>query len=112
MKRNIYLTAALLSLSITIIGSVYAANIMKNENDALAIRTTKISLSQAVSIAEQQVAGKAVRAELEENNDHLVFDVEVVQGQKVMDVEVDPTSGKILSTTEDKADQDDEQDKN
>ncbi|MBU0965666.1 MAG: PepSY domain-containing protein [Proteobacteria bacterium] len=111
MKRNIYLVAALAALSVTIIGSAYAANVMKNDNDALAIQTTKIGLVQAVTIAEQQVVGRAVRAELEEHNDQWVFDVEVVNGMKVMDVEVDSASGKVLAATEDKADRDDEQDK-
>jgi uncharacterized membrane protein YkoI len=111
MKRNIYLAAALAALSVTIIGSAYAANVRENDNDALAIQTAKISLAQAVSAAEQQVAGKASRAELEKYKDQWVFDVEVVNGMKVMDVKVDPASGKVLAATDDKGDHDDGQDK-
>lgn len=36
------------------------------------------------------------------------FDVEVVNGRKVMDVKVDPTSGQVILATEDKADHDDD----
>jgi len=107
MKRKFYL-AALSILSASAIASAYAAD--STENDALAIGTAKISMTQAVTAAEQHVGGKAARAEYERHNSQLVFDVEVVKGNKVMDVKVDSTSGKVISAAEDKADRDDEHD--
>lgn len=107
MKRSLSLIAITL-LSTTAICSSYAADVEKN--DALAITTTKISLAQAVDAAEQHVAGKASRAELEKHKDQLVFDIEVVSGNKVMDVKVDPENGKVLAAEEDKADHDQEHD--
>ncbi|MBE0612885.1 MAG: PepSY domain-containing protein [Burkholderiales bacterium] len=108
MKRKIYL-AALAALSATAIGSAYAA--MDIENDALAVGSAKIGLIQAVTAAEQQVGGKASRAEFEKHKGQWVFDVEVVNGKKVMDVKVDSTSGKVIAAVEDKTDRDDEHDK-
>jgi uncharacterized membrane protein YkoI len=108
MKRNFYL-AALAAFTIASIGSSYAAK--SAENDALAIATAKISLTQAVTAAEQHTGGKCARAEYERHKGQWVYDVEVVQNTKVMDVKVDPTSGTIISATEDKADRDDEHDK-
>ncbi len=109
MKRTLYLTAfAMLSTTIAI-SSSYATNVPKN--DALVSPETKISLSQAVTTAERHITGKASRAELEKHEGQWVFDVEVINGQKVVDVKVDPKSGKVLAATEDKADRDDEQDK-
>ncbi len=107
LKRKIYLTA-LAVLSATAIGSAYAAKAM--ENDALAIETAKIGLTQAVTTAEQHVGGKASRAEFEKHKGQWVFDIEVVTGKKVMDVKVDPTSGKVIAEIEDKADRDDDHD--
>ncbi|MBX9810609.1 MAG: PepSY domain-containing protein [Burkholderiales bacterium] len=107
MKRTVYLTA-LAALSATAIGTAYAAKAM--ENDALAIETAKIGLTQAVTAAEQQVGGKASRVEFEKHKGQWVFDVEVVNGKKVMDVKVDSTSGKVIAATEDKADRDDDHD--
>jgi len=107
MKRKLYLIAFAV-FSTTAVGYAYAANAM--ENDALAIQSAKTSLAQAVTVAEQHVAGKASRAEFEKHKDKWLFDVEVVSGKKVMDVEVDPESGKVLTATEDRADGDDEHD--
>ncbi len=108
MKRSLSLVAIAL-LSTTAICTSYAAGV--KENDALAVQTTKISLTQAVDAAEKHVAGKASRAELEKHKDQLVFDVEVVSGNKVMDVKVDPENGKVLAAKEDKADQDHDEDR-
>ena len=108
MKRNIYL-AALAALSAIAIGSAYAAK--SAENDALAISGAKIGMTQAVTAAEEHVGGKASKAEYERHKGQWVFDVEVVKDRKVMDVTVDPTSGKVLAAVEDKTDHDDDHDK-
>lgn len=107
MQRKFHL-AALSILSATAIGTAYAA--ASAENDALDIGSATITMTQAVTAAEQHVGGKAARAEYERHNKQLVFDVEVVKGNTVMDVKVDPNSGKVISATEDKADSDDEHD--
>ena len=108
MKQRIYL-AAFAILSVTAITSTYAA--VTHENDAQAIESAKISLTQAVNAAEQHVGGKAARAEYESHKGKWVFDVEVVKGKQVMDVTVDPISGKVVSSSEDKTDHDDAYDK-
>ena len=107
MKRKLYL--ALATLSAATIGSAYAAKSV--ENDALAVATSKISMTQAVTAAEQHVGGKASRAEYEKHKGQWVFDVEVVKGTKVMDVKVDPTNGKVIAAVEDKTDHDDAHDR-
>lgn len=62
--------------------------------------------------AEQHANGKASKAEYERTNKRgqWVYDVEVVAGAKVFDTKVDPTSGAVLSSTQDKVDNDDEHD--
>ncbi len=108
MKRKIYL-AALAALTAITIGTAYAAK--SSENDALAITGAKISLTQAVTAAEQHVGGKASRAEYEHHKGQWVFDVEVVKDKKVMDVKVNPTSGSVIVAAEDKTEHDDHHDK-
>ena len=108
MKQK-YNLLAFAAFSVAAIATAYAA--ISPENDALAIETAKISMTQAVTTAEQHVGGKAARAEYERHNGQWVFDVEVVKGKKVMDVKVDSTSGKVISAAEDKTDRDDEHDK-
>jgi uncharacterized membrane protein YkoI len=108
MNRRLYpaIVAAAVALAV---GGAYAATSSK-ENDALAISTAKIGLSQAVSAAEQHVGGKASRAEYERHKGQWVFDVEVVKDKTVTDLKVDPATGKVIAATEDKADRDDDND--
>ncbi len=98
-------TAALLSIG------VYAAA-TGSQNDATAVTQPNISLTQAISAAEQHAKGKASKAEYERGakRDQWVYDVEIVAGAKVFDVKVDPGTGAVLSSTEDKIDSDDEHD--
>jgi len=104
MKRK-YNFLVFAVFSVAAITTAYAA--ISPENDALAIASAKVSLTQAVTTAEQHVGGKAARAEYEHHRGQWVFDVKVVKGKQVMEVKVDPNSGKILSTVEDTTDHDD-----
>ena len=74
------------------------------ENDAALLSNAKISLTQAIAAAEQHAQGKAVRAELEDENGTLVYGVEVASGTRTTDVKVDINNGKILSAQADQAD--------
>src|SRR3981081_39834 len=106
MKRTLLIPVAA-ALAALAAGAGYAAN---GENDALAITGAKIDLAKAVAAAEQHVGGKAAKAEYERHKGQWGYDVEVVKDKKVMDVKVDAASGKVISATEDKADQDDDHD--
>ena len=106
-----YRTTKLSLLAIALAAAGTAAFAAKQmENDALAIAKANIPLAQAVTSAEQHAKGKAVRAEYEHSKQGWVYEVEVVSGTKVFDVRVDPDKGAVLSSTEDKADSDDEHD--
>jgi uncharacterized membrane protein YkoI len=105
MKRKVYLTALAALSTAVVVGSAYAAK--ETENDALAISSAKVGLGQAVAAAEQHVGGKASRAEYEHHKGQWVFYVEVVKGKSVMDVKVDPASGRVIEASVDKADNDD-----
>src|ERR1700682_1228029 len=110
MKRRILVPAVVAAVSVLAIGGGYAAA-NSRETDALAITTAKVDLAKAVAAAEQHVGGKASKAEYERLKGQWVYDIEVVKDKKVMDVRVDATSGGVISATEDKADKDNEHDK-
>ena len=95
MKHQFSLAALAVAISVAV-GTAYAGK--SPENDAVAIGTAKIGLVQAITAAEQHVGGKASRAEFEKHKGQWVFDVEVVSGKKVMDVTVDSSSGKVISS--------------
>jgi uncharacterized membrane protein YkoI len=112
MKRKLSVSLAAALAAAAIGGGAYAAKADK-EDDAVAIVNAKVTLTQAVTAAEQHVGGKAAKAEFEQSkNGKWTFDVEVVKDAKtVMDVKVDADTGKVLSATADTADHDDENDK-
>ncbi len=107
---NRYSKLSLLVLAITTGSAVPYAASQGMENDAAAITKAKISLTQAVTVAEQHASGKASRAEYENSKNGWLYDVEVVNGSKVFDVKVDADKGTIISSAEDKADRDDDHD--
>lgn len=108
MKQNV-LSPALALVMVSISSAAFANNMM--QNDALTPFPAQISLTKAISIAEQYAKGTASKAEWEQDDDQWFFDVEVVNGPKVMDVKVDPQSGNILAVKLDKADHDDNRDR-
>ncbi|MBK1724585.1 PepSY domain-containing protein [Thiocystis violacea] len=103
MNSKLSYTAALTTLCLAGFGGAYAAG--SDQNDALGIKDAGISLTQAISAAEQHVGGKAASAEYEHEDGRWIFEVEVVKGTEVMDVEVDPASGQVLRAVSDKADE-------
>ncbi|MCD4500325.1 PepSY domain-containing protein [Chromobacterium vaccinii] len=74
------------------------------ESDVLAASKARIPLTQAIMAAERHANGKAIRAEYEHAS--LGWAYAVASGGKVLDVRVDPDSGTVVSSREDKADRD------
>lgn len=107
---NRYSKLSLLAAAIAAAGTVAYAAQGNMENDAMAIGKAKISLVQAVTTAEQHASGKAAKAEYENSKHGWVYDVEVVSGAKVFDVKVDADKGTVISSAQDKADHDDDND--
>jgi uncharacterized membrane protein YkoI len=102
---------SVLAIAIVATGTVAYAAKSSVENDAMAINKAKIPLTQAVTAAERHANGKASRAEFEHSRQGWVYDVEIVSGPKVYDVKVDADKGTVISSSEDKADHDDDGDK-
>jgi uncharacterized membrane protein YkoI len=58
----------------------------------------KISLAQAITSAETQVGGRAIEAELDEG-DQLVYEIEILKDDQLVEVQVNGRDGKILDST-------------
>jgi len=109
MKTKLHQTAAVTTLLLAGLGGgALAAGTA--QNDALGINDAGISLTQAIASAEQQIGGKASKAEYEHEDGRAVFEVEVVKGNEVMDVQVDPADGRVLASAQDKSDQGEDED--
>jgi len=63
----------------------------------------KITLNQAIAAALKEVpGGKAFEAESERENNKLAFEIEVISGDKFMEVQIDAMTGKVLEVEEQK----------
>ncbi|MFD0027421.1 PepSY domain-containing protein [Streptomyces sp. NPDC055059] len=62
------------------------------------LKTAKVTASDAIAAALKSVPGTAVSAELDDENDHVVWEVEVLNGTTWHDVLVDPATGKVTGS--------------
>ncbi|MBX3618986.1 MAG: PepSY domain-containing protein [Rhizobacter sp.] len=107
MKSKIVIPALVLAAGVATAGGLaYAKQTGVTGNDAVTdLAKAKVSLVQAVNVAEAQAGGKAIKAELDGEDGQLDFIVEVVTADsKVFDVRVDATGGKVVSSKQDSAD--------
>lgn len=113
MKRATRLSIAAAGVVAALSVGVFAATDDKRPNDAMVTPQANISLVEAIGAAERHIGGKATRAEYERTAERgaWAYDVEVVTSSKVFDVRVDPTSGAVMSATEDRIESDDEHDR-
>lgn len=98
-----------LSLLVVLAFCTAAIAAKRSENDASGIEGSKLSLVQAIALAERNVNGKATRAEFESTVLGRVFEVEVVNGDKVYDVRIDAEQATVISAVEDANDHDDDE---
>ncbi|MCE1249481.1 MAG: PepSY domain-containing protein [Comamonadaceae bacterium] len=100
------------TISLTLLAAVLAASgaatyAAQHEagNDALAAAQAPITLTQAIAAAEQHVNGKAAKAEFERGKHGAAhYEVEVVQGTQVFDVQVDAHKGTVIASQLDRHD--------
>jgi uncharacterized membrane protein YkoI len=76
---------------------------VKGQQEVAFAQMAKISLPDAVNIVLHNYPGKAIKAELMNWDDYLVYKVEIVTTENtVMDFTVDAGSGNILNTAPEK----------
>ena len=77
-----------------------SAAMARGEHDRAPVDVSKatVTMSQAIATAEQQAGGKATRAKLENETGKLVYEIKVAGKDKVTEVKVDATDGKILAS--------------
>ncbi len=112
MKRMMTVIGGVVLTALIAIGGVsakqakHAGSIqVKSDDEAAFAGMAKISLDSAVNAAMQAVPGKALKVELENENGHLVYGVEIAKADKqVVDVKVDAGNGKVLKIGTDQKD--------
>ena len=87
-------------------GVAFATQAADPEKDAVAdLAKASVTLGQAVTTAEAQLNGRATRAALDSEGGAVAYRVEVVAADnRVFDLRIDATDGKVLSSRQDAAD--------
>ncbi len=71
----------------------------RGEHEALVDASkASVTMSQAIAAAEQQAGGKATHAKLENETGKLLYEIKVAGKDKVTEVKVDATDGKVLAS--------------
>ena len=99
MKQRLAAAIVVTVVAAAIGGVAYGAR--ASESDVLAFAKARISLTQAIAIAEQSVGGKAAKAGFEHTSQKRTYEVEIVKDGKVMDVKVDADTGNVISSSDD-----------
>ena len=89
--------------SLLAMGAAQASDTARHEAQAMA--KAKISLTQAIHMAEMQGNGQAISAEYEfKNGDPAYYEVKVLRndGQKLTQYELDPNTGKVKEVKDEK----------
>ena len=114
-KPSILTKSVLIALSVLGIGTLAIASGQipavsgAKVSDAVAIATSKISLEQAITIAQKTIKGDLISAEFDQN-DYMAggeYEVKFIAGDMEHEVKIDASSGKILKSKQEKMDQDD-----
>lgn len=96
LAKILPITALLLAVSSS---AAYAGD----KKDLKRLEAAKLTLTEAIAIAEKAQEGKAIDAELDGTRDgKVVYDVTVVKGKRFYEVRVDAVDGNVLRTVEDK----------
>ncbi len=88
-------------------GLAFAKESGRQDNDAAKLASAKVTLQQAIAMAEQQAGGQAVSADFQQEKGVARIEVEVAGPQGVKTVLVDAQTGQVTTThAADQADED------
>ena len=97
MKHANRLLAALLMTG-GLAGTIYAVHVNASDDvEPKMAMNAKVTLTDAIDIALENVPGMPIGVDLEYENDIMFWDVEILDdSQQVFEVEIDATSGDVL----------------
>jgi len=110
MKKTMTLIGCVVLATLLAIGGAFAQKAnhtgsiqIKSDDEAALAEMAKISLNSAVSKALKAVPGKVLKVELENENNYLVYGVEIAKpDHQIADVKVDAGNGKVLKIDADR----------
>src|SRR5688572_20914441 len=83
-------------------GLLFSGVALADKNEAKRLSEAKISLTEAIAIAEKNQGGEAYDASLDTDGMGLNYEVDVAVGDKTFEVNVDAVSGEVGKVKEDR----------
>jgi len=119
MKKALMIFGGIMLAGLIALGAGYAQQAgiagsikVSDQEEAKFAEKAAISMDAAVNAALKQVPGKVLKVELENENDYLVYGVEIVKADKtIADVKVDAGNGKVLKIDTDSDDKEEHEGK-
>lgn len=106
LKGLFALPAAVLAL-----GLAASPALASDDEDGRAAAQADVSLNEAAAIAEGEVPGKTVEAELDDEDGRLVYEIEVAAEDGVTEIHVDAHDGSIVGREPEEGDDDEDDDR-
>lgn len=110
--RRLYLTPFIVSATSAFILS-FAATVADaggkdNIKIGYALANAKISLAEAVKQTETQLNGTVLKADLEREHGHYIYEIDIAKDATVTEVKFDPKSGTLRNSDVDPIDEDEQ----
>lgn len=94
----------LLAMSTMVVGLCVAATVQADRETIAQLANAKISLTEAIAIAETDLGGVAYEAKLDDDSFAPEYEVEVAVDGTAWEITIDGVSGKVLRTKEERDD--------
>lgn len=103
MKNNLnkLLTIGIMSGAIALSSNAAMAGMLDDDMDAKQLETVKVTITDAIAKAKTKQTGTVIKAELEDEDGKLVYEVEFMDNGEEKEMLVDAMTGEVTAGDDD-----------
>ena len=96
VRSKLIPVAVLAAVALSGVPAAFAASKKSEDSPEIAaVLSAKTTLGQAISAAEQETGGRALKAEMHNEKDTYLYEIETVAKDQLAEVLIDPATGKV-----------------
>lgn len=109
LTKSIIIVLSIAGISTAALAVEQAVSSNSNTSEAMAAAQSKISLEQAITIAEKTIKGDVISADFDQNGRSAEgnYEIKLVANNTEYEVKVDANTGKVLQNKQEKLDKED-----
>lgn len=109
LTKSIIIVLSIAGISTAALAVEQAVSSNSNTSEAMAAAQSKISLEQAITIAEKTIKGDVISADFDQNGRSAEgnYEIKLVANNTEYEVKVDTNTGKVLQNKQEKLDKED-----